>query len=52
MQALLLERQGPVESGPLIVMDLEAPEPGPGEVRIRVSACAIFLTPSLTYKPK
>ena len=40
MKALLLEEQGPVESGDrLKLVDLEDPTPGPGQVRIAVSAC-------------
>jgi len=40
MQAMLLERAGT----PLRLTDLPTPEPGPGEVRLDVAACAVCRT--------
>jgi len=39
-----LARQGPVHSRPLERVDAPIPEPGPGELRVRVRACAICRT--------
>lgn len=44
MKAMLIETHGPVESTPLRLADVPEPEPGAGEVRIRVHACAICRT--------
>jgi propanol-preferring alcohol dehydrogenase len=44
MKAMLLRGIAPVESAPLELLDLPTPEPGPGEVRIRVHCCAICRT--------
>jgi propanol-preferring alcohol dehydrogenase len=40
----VLERPGPVERGPLALVDRPAPEPGPGQVRLRVSTCGVCRT--------
>ena len=40
MRALVLREYG----GSLSVEDVERPEPGPGEVRVRVEACGLGLT--------
>ena len=39
MRAQVLAEIGPVESRPLRLVDLPIPEPGPGQVRLRVSVC-------------
>ena len=46
MKAMLLERIGKVaaDNGPLVLADVPRPEPGPGEIRIRVSACGVCHT--------
>ncbi len=44
MRAMLLERPGPAASGPLLAVDLAIPSPGPGELRLRVTACAVCRT--------
>jgi alcohol dehydrogenase, propanol-preferring len=44
MKAMLLSAISPIESSPLQLTDLPLPEPGPGEVRIKVSCCAICRT--------
>lgn len=40
MRAMLLERPGT----PLVLRDVETPSPSPGEVRVRVTACAVCRT--------
>jgi len=44
MQAWAVERPGPVDGGPLVRLDKDVPEPGPGQVRLRVSACGVCRT--------
>jgi len=44
MEAWAVVRPGPIDSGPLSRVRREVPEPGPGEVRIRVSACGVCRT--------
>jgi propanol-preferring alcohol dehydrogenase len=44
MQAWVVQRPGPVEIGPLRVVEREVPEPGPAEVRVRVRACGVCRT--------
>lgn len=40
----MVEAPGPVADGPLRLVDRPVPEPGPGEVRVRVSACGVCRT--------
>jgi propanol-preferring alcohol dehydrogenase len=42
MRAAILERPGP--GSPLVLKELPTPEPGPGELRIKVLACAVCRT--------
>ena len=44
MRALELPRAARIESRPLQLVDREVPEPGSGDVRVRVSACACCRT--------
>jgi len=44
MKACLLHSTAPVESNPLIYTDTATPQPGRGEVLIRVHACAVCRT--------
>jgi alcohol dehydrogenase, propanol-preferring len=44
MKAMLLRQIGPIESSPLEWAELPTPEPGPGEIRLRVHCCAICRT--------
>jgi propanol-preferring alcohol dehydrogenase len=44
MRAMLLPERGPVETSPLLLTELPDPAPGPGEIRVKVSACAICRT--------
>src|SRR5215468_5935828 len=44
MRAMVLSRQGRIESSPLASTTCPFPEPGPGEVRVRVRACGVCRT--------
>ncbi len=44
MHAWKVRRPGPVRSGPLEWVEVDPPEPGPGEIRVKVSACGICRT--------
>ncbi|HEX3003303.1 MAG TPA: zinc-dependent alcohol dehydrogenase family protein [Angustibacter sp.] len=44
MRAWVVARPGPIDGGPLDEVELPDPEPGPGEVRLRVSACGVCRT--------
>ncbi len=44
MRAALLERPAPAGDGPLVVTSLPDPVPAPGELLLRVSACAVCRT--------
>ena len=44
MQAWVVQRPGPVETGPLRAVARDVPEPGPAEVRVRVRACGVCRT--------
>ena len=44
MRAWVVRRPGPIDGGPLTLVDREVPEPGPGEVRIRISVCGVCRT--------
>jgi propanol-preferring alcohol dehydrogenase len=44
MRAMILPRPGPIHSRPLERGELPEPDPRPGEVRVRVHACAICRT--------
>jgi alcohol dehydrogenase, propanol-preferring len=44
MKAMILERSAPVEEKPLRFVELPVPQPGPGEILIRVSACGVCHT--------
>ena len=44
MRAAVLRRPRPAGEGPLEIVDLPAPSPGPGEVLLRVQACAVCRT--------
>ena len=41
MKAVLLDETGPIDGQVLRVADIEVPEPGPGEVLMRVRACGV-----------
>ncbi|MGH3657356.1 MAG: zinc-binding alcohol dehydrogenase family protein [Micromonosporaceae bacterium] len=44
MKAWVVRAPGPVRSGPMIMVERPVPEPGPGEVLIRVHACGVCRT--------
>jgi propanol-preferring alcohol dehydrogenase len=44
MKAMLLRRIGPIHERPLELVELPDPAPGPGELLVRVSACAVCRT--------
>ena len=44
MRAMILSEPAPAESRPLHLVERERPEPGAGEVRIRVEACGVCRT--------
>jgi propanol-preferring alcohol dehydrogenase len=44
MRAWVVHRPGPIDSGPLVLADRADPEPGPGEVRVRVDVCGVCRT--------
>lgn len=44
MRAMLLERPAPIESRPLRLVERPVPEPGPGELRVRVHVCGVCRT--------
>ena len=44
MRAMVLDRPGPVETSPLMERDVPIPEPGAGEVLVRVQVCGVCRT--------
>jgi propanol-preferring alcohol dehydrogenase len=44
VKAWVLPKPGPVESNPLELQELPVPEPGAGEILVRINACAICRT--------
>lgn len=44
MRAMLLTDNAEIETSPLVWRDVPDPQPGPGEVRLRVTCCAICRT--------
>jgi propanol-preferring alcohol dehydrogenase len=44
MHAWAVNRPGPIDSGPLVRVERELPEPGPGQVRLRVAVCGVCRT--------
>lgn len=44
MRVMVLERPGPASSSPLVLADRPLPDPGPGELRLRVTACGVCRT--------
>ena len=44
MKAMVLDRPAGVETSPLIERDLPTPEPGEGEIRVRVEVCGVCRT--------
>ena len=44
MRAMVLTKQQPVEEGPLVEHEVDQPQAGAGEVRVKVSVCAVCRT--------
>ena len=44
MRAMVLHDQKPIEESPLVLEDWPVPEPGPGQVRLRIHACGVCHT--------
>jgi alcohol dehydrogenase, propanol-preferring len=44
VRAWVVERPGPIRTGPLRRVELAEPSPGPGQVRVRVRVCAVCRT--------
>jgi propanol-preferring alcohol dehydrogenase len=44
MKAWVVESPGPIATGPLVAVDRPVPEPGAGEIRVRVLACGVCRT--------
>ncbi len=44
MKAWVVQRTAPVDDGPLGRIERAEPEPGPGEVRVRISCCGVCRT--------
>jgi propanol-preferring alcohol dehydrogenase len=44
MRAWVVDRPGPVDAHPLVLVDRPPPVPGPGEIRVRVSVCGVCRT--------
>ncbi len=44
IRAWVVREPGPIEEGPLALVERPVPEPGPGEVLVRVSACGVCRT--------
>lgn len=44
MRAMILTAPGPVETAPLRLIELPTPQPGPGEVLVRVEVCGVCRT--------
>jgi len=44
MRAWVVNQPGPVDTGPLLRVEREVPEPGAGQVRLRVAVCGVCRT--------
>ncbi len=44
MKAMILRKIGPVEEKSLELLDLPIPQPGPGQIRVKISACGVCHT--------
>jgi propanol-preferring alcohol dehydrogenase len=44
MHAMVVERTGPIETNPLVHLDLPVPDPAPNEILVRVKACGVCRT--------
>ena len=44
MRAWVVEQCGPIDGGPLRRVERAEPEPGPGQIRVRISCCGVCRT--------
>ena len=44
MRAWAVGVPGPIDSGPLVAVERPVPEPGPGEIRVKVTVCGVCRT--------
>ncbi|MGH9011665.1 MAG: zinc-dependent alcohol dehydrogenase family protein [Acidimicrobiia bacterium] len=44
MRAWVVGEPGPIDTGPLVAVDRPVPEPGPGEIRVKVTVCGVCRT--------
>ena len=44
MKAWIVDEPGAMAAGPLVLVERAEPEPGPGEIRVRVAACGVCRT--------
>ena len=44
MKAWVVDTPGPMATRPLVAVDKPTPEPGPGEIRVRIAACGVCRT--------
>jgi alcohol dehydrogenase, propanol-preferring len=44
MRAWVVGEPGPIDSGPLVAVDRPVPEPGAGEIRVKVTVCGVCRT--------
>ena len=44
MKSMVVERAGPAESHPLALREGDPPQPGPGQIRVRVEVCGVCRT--------
>jgi alcohol dehydrogenase, propanol-preferring len=44
MRAWVVDHVAPIDEGPLTRVEREVPEPGPGQVRVRISCCGVCRT--------
>ena len=44
MRAWAVGTPGPIDTGPLVPVERPVPEPGPGEIRVKVAACGVCRT--------
>jgi propanol-preferring alcohol dehydrogenase len=44
VQAWWVENPGPIDSGPLVFGERAVPDPGPGQIRVKVRACGVCRT--------
>jgi propanol-preferring alcohol dehydrogenase len=44
MHSWVVHRPGPIDDGPLRRIERDLPEPGPGQVRVRISCCGVCRT--------